>query len=1067
MQILSKKIWFYLLPILVVLQNSLWADPVSLINDDGANISLKFNLPGYSLEKVNVDGEIYTQIKSAGSVANLDNGEPELPFFTQSIAIPGNSAVKLTVTDVQYDEVAIGKIISSKGAILRSVDPSTVPYTFNATYSQDKWLNETAANMGTPYIFRDVRGAVVTFKPFAYNPAKGVLKVAKSISVSIESVSGTAINALTRSRNSISKSFEELYSNHFLNYSTVKSRYDVIDDGEKMIILCASDYKSQMADFVEWKNQKGIETTLYTYPSETGGSGSSAVKAFIKSKYESDGITYALLVGDAEDIPSISASGGLSDPSYTKVDGSDHYPDIFVGRFSVNSTTYASNMVDKALHYEKEPLIGGSWYTKGIGQASNEGSPADYVWVGDMKDVMTAATYTEVDEIYQGISGSISQIQSALGDGRGWYNYMGHGHQTGFGFSGSSVSNSTWNSTAEYKNPVMISVACNNGEFDYGNDCIGEYATKISKKGAIVYLGSYISQPWTPPQHGQKEMVRLLTSDTHISVGGIIYNGGSKTLDAGNSSGQYLTTFDTWTLFGDPSLMVINDVPENLSVTGVPSNIGSGSQTININYGESIDGRVCVYSASNGILASKMLSNSSSSALSVNITDEDEVILTVTGRNKAPFIETISVQSGPSISVSTPNGGEKINTNTTYTITWEDNITENVKIELYKGGSAVSTLADDVTSDGSFSWSVNESLADGNDYKIRISGGGAEDMSDANFTIGADVADKYTLTVNKGSGDGEYTEGSTIEIVADDAPEGEIFAEWTGDIDNIDNVNSSTANIIIPGKDISVTATYKIKPSDNLIFIASWESNSDDLSSVDLDTTKIFSDTLLTASFDVGKGNVAEKIYPWANISGYLDTCLEGVTEIELKYKSDKPMLVILDQEGLSANGDSYQAKIDASSSWKTITLKVNETIFQQPTWKTTTASLDLSKVFSISFQPEIDIAGGSANFELESGFLYGYIGDPVPNSIVSVAKSSVAGLNLISSSHIGFTVKNAGNYNVKIYSLDGRTLFNTSGQYSNGSHKINWNGQNISKGIYLVSLEGMNTKFVRKAVFR
>jgi len=54
------------------------------------------------------------------------------------------------------------------------------------------------------------------------------------------------------------------------------------------------------------------------------------------------------------------------------------------------------------------------------------------------------------------------------------------------------------------------------------------------------------------------------------------------------------------------------------------------------------------------------------------------------------------------------------------TISWNDNITEAVKIDLYKGGSFVSNLTSSTPSNGSFNWTPLNTLLEGTDYTIKI-----------------------------------------------------------------------------------------------------------------------------------------------------------------------------------------------------------------------------------------------------------------------------------------------------------------------------------------------------------
>jgi hypothetical protein len=91
----------------------------------------------------------------------------------------------------------------------------------------------------------------------------------------------------------------------------------------------------------------------------------------------------------------------------------------------------------------------------------------------------------------------------------------------------------------------------------------------------------------------------------------------------------------------------------------------------------------------------------------------------------------------PSITISSPNGGEALAQGFPYTISWtSDNVT-NVKIELQKGTAVIAISASVAASDGSYSWTVPINQALGSDYKIRITdiSSNVTDYSDANFSI--------------------------------------------------------------------------------------------------------------------------------------------------------------------------------------------------------------------------------------------------------------------------------------------------------------------------------------------
>lgn len=77
-------------------------------------------------------------------------------------------------------------------------------------------------------------------------------------------------------------------------------------------------------------------------------------------------------------------------------------------------------------------------------------------------------------------------------------------------------------------------------------------------------------------------------------------------------------------------------------------------------------------------------------------------------------------------------------------------------------------------------------------------------------------APTYTLTVNNGTGGGEYTEGATVTIMADNPPAGQQFKAWEGTDDltfTSGSAMTAEATFTMPAQAATVTATYKDIPA--------------------------------------------------------------------------------------------------------------------------------------------------------------------------------------------------------------------------------------------------------------
>ncbi len=184
------------------------------------------------------------------------------------------------------------------------------------------------------------------------------------------------------------------------------------------------------------------------------------------------------------------------------------------------------------------------------------------------------------------------------------------------------------------------------------------------------------------------------------------------------------------------------------------------------------------------------------------------------------------------LNITSPNGGENLQTSSDYGIVWTDNIIGPVKIELYKGGIFFSTIVDTTQSDGYYLWSVNASES-GNDYKVKITSLASSndfDFSDNNFSITQSV-----ITLTSPNGGENWTTSNVYGIVWNDnisGPvklelyKGGIFYSTIIDTTASDGYYAWTVNAADSGND------YRIK----IISLAS--SNDFDFSDADFTITK-------------------------------------------------------------------------------------------------------------------------------------------------------------------------------------------------------------------------------------
>ncbi|MEM4258595.1 MAG: C25 family cysteine peptidase [Candidatus Thermoplasmatota archaeon] len=549
-------------------------------------IRLSYHISDFSTEEVRINDQLFTRIILGDTSTTFEAGKPELPLLAHSIILPDASNMQVSHIQTQYQEFDSIQVVPSKGNLLRTMDPDATPYYFDELYTRDAWFPERIVSLSEPYILRDFRGCCIQVIPFQYNPVEKKLRVYSDIFLELTSADGQPVNPLFRTKvpSHVDSEFLQLYQRHFLNFPALG--YTPVPEQGNMLVVTDDQFYDLMKPFVAWKNMRGLPTEMVNI-SRIGDA--TALKQYITNYYETTGVAFVLLVGDVQQIPTLYRSGGASDPSYTYVVGSDHYPDLFIGRFSAQTNSQLQTQIQRTLDYEQHPQVDAVWYRKGTGIASNQGpgdnGEYDDEHIENIRNLLLNYTYITVDQIYDPTA-SVSQVVSALNDGRGVINYCGHGWPMGWGTTGFST---THVHSLINKNtlPFIVSVACNNGEFDSFDECFAEAWLRATAEnqptGAIGVFMSSVSQSWNPPMAAQDEIMNLLvesyTDNKKHTFGGLCFSGCMYMNDRYGYAGAEMT--DTWHVFGDPSLMVRTTVPTLVSASH-PSEIMMGANTFEV-----------------------------------------------------------------------------------------------------------------------------------------------------------------------------------------------------------------------------------------------------------------------------------------------------------------------------------------------------------------------------------------------------------------------------------------------------------------------------------------------------
>ncbi len=764
----STSILFLFLSVFVWAQST----QINLLSDNVQGTTVQLTLDGYSFANVETPQGTAQIIQIEDGTPILEKGAPDLPKISSSIVIPWDTKMEINVLNSSYKEFYNVEVAPSKGNLYRNVNPEDVAFEYGPVYQKDAFYPTKVATTRAPFVMRDFAGQTIVFNPIQYNPVSKTLRVYDEITVELTPATEASSLSRTPATGKIVAPFADIYSRQFLNFSALAD-YDPVADWGNMLIVAYDDYIDQMSPYARWKVEQGIPTELVPF-SEVGTNQDDLLN-YVRDYYNDNGLTYLLLVGDENTIPTIMVNyGGLysCDNCFGYMSDNDHYPDLFVGRFNAEDADQVQTMIDRALEYEKNPSMDNlEWFETSLGLASNEGAgignegESDYEHQNNLKTQLLDYTFASVYEFYDGSQGGVSptpgdvtadangnananMINNVLNDkGASLMNYTGHGWEQGVS-SGSYDVTAVNQLTNVGHYPFFIVVACCTGDFtdNAGGDCLGEAWIRATDDntgeptGGIGGIFASIYQSWAPPMEGQDEMINIITEavsySTRHTIGGIAINGFASMNDEYGASGDEMT--DTWNIFGDPSVVLRTAAPSDMVVTHQPTTpMGSDQLLVNCD----VEGAL-ISITQDGILLGTGIIDNGEVTVSFNesITSVEDLKVTATAFNHIPYQGPVLVLlSGPYVvvdnyTIEDPSG------NNNNLADFGESILFNVELKNIGLSTAINVKGTLTTADNQITITDNEDT-----WGDIESGNSINNSAAFAFTIADDIEDQHEV----------------------------------------------------------------------------------------------------------------------------------------------------------------------------------------------------------------------------------------------------------------------------------------------------------------------------------
>ena len=648
---------------------------VQLISDDDLSAVIKVELPGFRINEFSANGKTYHSI-SCGEGLTTEVGFPEISYISKILAIPDNGSVSVEVLETSPVQVFKGINIPPARESWIEGKPET-PYDENAlAYASEDLYPGDAAKMDEPVVFRDFRIARVSIFPIRYSPSRNEIQVVSSITIKVSYTPGNGVNPKTSPRRPIAPSFAKLYRNFIFNYEQVlQRRYDGMEAGyDFMLCIMPDEYYNSFQVYADWKHKTGtyIHSTKF---SEIGASANNptAVKNHIIDAYNNWPVppTHVLILGDDGYAPvkyvSLQGWTFVNEDYFVELDGSDYFPEMFIGRFGHQTDYRLQVMINKFLSYEKTPYVQNTaWFKKGIVCADSQYPSQRWTKTFAANEMVNFGNFTSVDSVWDGSPcyGNVTTILNALNEGRSFLNYRGQGWSDGWHPDHNCIAFHTSNLSSLNNGQMstfVTSIGCGVAMFDAnGGNCFGEEFTEMGTltdiRGACAFVGP-TSNTHTTYNNYIDRGIYLNMFETSSGSLQLVDSPGEALVSGkmfmytifGNSDPYTEYHFKVYCVLGDPSLHVWKDVPQNVTIVHPDTVVNGFSQvSVTVNYTNSglpvAKAQVCI--SGDDVYAIGLTDNNGNALINIEPSSIGTLNLAVRGGTVYPYEGTIQVVQG-------------------------------------------------------------------------------------------------------------------------------------------------------------------------------------------------------------------------------------------------------------------------------------------------------------------------------------------------------------------------------------------------------------------------------------
>ncbi len=600
-----------------VVPSTLTSARTTVLRSDVNGMRLRVQLPGLRFGAQSGGGKSWTQISLPNTQAPGAPGKPGIPVVSDTFAVPDGATVAVKADSAETYTLEGVDVYPSQPDVVdaASAGPPNFlkppfagkPFTIDdSAYSHRGLIPSQPATGGVLGESRDVMLGDLQIPAAQYDAGGHKLKVLNSVEVDITFTGGA--KTFSPQLNSPWEQAQRRLLGGLINASIVQGRPEIIrwHCGEEMLVITSASTRASADQLAAARNAAGLSTAVVETGSGPGqiGTTAPAIQTFIRSQLTSllcIHPSYVTIVGDDKLVPTFSGISEIpSDLPYSMKNDSDELPDIAVGRIIANDATEASTAITKIIGYETTPPTG-AFLTKATVAAmfQDQDGPEQ---VNDGQENRTFIQFAEtvskglegrgvsVDRIYDDSpetnplrfndgtelpaslkkptfawNGTGADVTTAWNEGRFMVVHRDHGYSDGWGIPsfGTSDVNALTNGA---KLPVLLSINCSSGAYDYDDTSFAQSALVKPDGGAVGVFGDTRDSPsWHNSQIALGFVDALLPSvlpsegpASKQRMGDALINGKLRLAGLAPPAGDGNTRAELylWHYFGDPSMQM-------------------------------------------------------------------------------------------------------------------------------------------------------------------------------------------------------------------------------------------------------------------------------------------------------------------------------------------------------------------------------------------------------------------------------------------------------------------------------------------------------------------------------